>query len=99
MSQAVGVDRPATGAGACGRPMRSRLQQLSFVRVARISALAIVLLATATSAFAANVTAVWDPNPEPNVSGYKLSYGTQSGVYTTTIDVGPVTSWPLTLTP
>ena len=26
-------------------------------------------------------------------------YGTQSGVYTTTIDVGNVTSWPLTLTP
>ena len=31
------------------------------------------------------------------MAGYKLSYGTQTGVYTTTVDVGNVTSGPLTL--
>ena len=53
---------------------------------------------TASTLRAATVTAMWDPNTESDLAGYKLSYGLQSGVYTTTIDVGNVTSWPLTLT-
>ncbi len=44
------------------------------------------------------VTLAWDPNTEPDVAGYEVSYGTQSGVYSTTVDVGSVTSAPLTLT-
>lgn len=40
------------------------------------------------------MTLAWDANTEPDVSGYLLSYGTTSGVYTTTIDVGNVTSFP-----
>ena len=56
-----------------------------------------MLLARSAVVFAAPVTATWDANPESNIAGYKLSYGTQSGVYTTTVDVGNVTSWPLTL--
>jgi hypothetical protein len=38
------------------------------------------------------VTAAWNPNPELNIAGYKLSFGTSSGSYTTTMDVGNVTS-------
>jgi hypothetical protein len=45
------------------------------------------------SAEAGTVTLAWDPNTEPDVSGYLLSYGTTSGVYTTTIDLGNVTSF------
>src|SRR5690242_15650817 len=45
-------------------------------------------------AAAANAaTASWDPNSEPDVVGYKLSYGTQPGVHTVTIDVGNVTTY------
>jgi hypothetical protein len=44
-------------------------------------------------------TASWNPNTEPDLAGYKLSYGTQSGVYTSVIDVGNVTTWSVTLTP
>ena len=38
-------------------------------------------------------TATWDRNSEPDVAGYKLSYGTQSGIHPITIDVGNVTSY------
>src|SRR6516165_10393625 len=55
-------------------------------------------LLTPSTLQAATVTATWNPNPESNIAGYKLSYGTQSGVYTTVIDVGNVTSWALSLT-
>lgn len=33
-------------------------------------------------------TATWDRNPEPDVLGYLLAYGTAPGVYTTQINVG-----------
>ncbi|MFV1995363.1 MAG: immunoglobulin-like domain-containing protein, partial [Verrucomicrobiales bacterium] len=37
---------------------------------------------------ARSVTLAWDANPEPDIAGYRLSYGTQSATYTETIDVG-----------
>ena len=57
----------------------------------------VMLLGSATSSWASTVTATWNPNPETDIAGYKLSYGTSSGNYTTTIDVGNVTSYVLTL--
>jgi IPT/TIG domain-containing protein/VCBS repeat protein len=57
----------------------------------------LTLLSSATELRAATVTATWNPNPEVNIAGYQLSYGTKSGSYTTTIDVGKVTSTTLTL--
>ena len=57
------------------------------------SLIAIVLLLLAPSTLqAATATATWNANPEPDIAGYKLSYGTQSGTYTTVLDVGNVTS-------
>ena len=38
-------------------------------------------------------TASWSPNIETDLAGYKLSYGTQSGVHTVVIDVGKVTTY------
>jgi hypothetical protein len=38
-------------------------------------------------------TATWNSNPEPGVTGYVLSYGTQSGVHPTSITVGNVVSF------
>ena len=41
----------------------------------------------------ASVRLAWDASPESNIVGYRLSYGTASGQYTTTIDVGNVTAF------
>ncbi len=38
-------------------------------------------------------TASWDRNPEPTVTGYRLSYGTQPGVHPTSINVGNVVTF------
>ncbi len=55
-----------------------------------VCALAIVL---GTAVRAHGATATWDRNTEPDVAGYKLSYGTQPGVHTVTIDVRNVTTY------
>jgi len=57
----------------------------------------ILLLASGVSVHAETVTARWDANTEPDIAGYLLSYGAQSHVYTSTINVGNVTSYQLTL--
>src|ERR1700682_5305696 len=45
-------------------------------------------------------TATWNANPEANIAGYILSYGTQPGVHPTSVDVGNVTTHQVTtLTP
>src|SRR5215510_14441644 len=56
------------------------------------------LLAFPTTSHATSVTATWNPNPEPNVAGYQLMYGTASGAYTTIIDVGKVNSYSFSVT-
>jgi IPT/TIG domain len=56
-----------------------------------------LLLLTAATLRAAPVTASWNTNPEPDIAGYKLLYGTASGSYSSTIDVGNVTSYVLSL--
>lgn len=61
---------------------------MSYVRVCLFALFSTVLLASAEAA-----TATWDRNPESFVTGYQLSYGTQSGVHTVTINVGNVTSY------
>src|SRR5579864_5765882 len=68
----------------------------SYPRLLPLLVTALLTVMTSTLE-AANVTATWNQNPEPDIAGYRLSYGTQSGVYSTVVDVGNVTTWPLTL--
>ena len=58
----------------------------------RLRLVFVLALVVATASAVQGATASWDRNPEPNVGGYKLSYGTASGRYDTTIDVGNVTT-------
>ncbi len=47
-----------------------------------------IFLLVASAAFAANVTLGWDRNPEGDIAGYRLYYGTSSRLYTANLDVG-----------
>ena len=55
------------------------------------------LLGTASALQAATVQ--WNPIPNRTSPATSFSYGTQTGVYTTSVDAGNVTTWNLTLTP
>jgi hypothetical protein len=44
-------------------------------------------------AWAANVTLAWDPNTQTGVIGYRIYWGTSSGTYTSSVDVGNVTTY------
>ena len=58
-----------------------------------------VLLVTvlfATTASAASVSLAWDPNKEPEVTGYVVLVGSAPGGTDQTVDVGAQTSWNFT---
>lgn len=57
-------------------------------RRARIVAYATLFLSFAASATAGTLTLGWDPVADPNVVGYRVSYGTTSGNYTASVDCG-----------
>ncbi|HJR61718.1 MAG TPA: FG-GAP-like repeat-containing protein [Vicinamibacterales bacterium] len=57
--------------------------------------LAILFLGIATHVQAQTARLVWDPVPDSAVAGYVVMYGRESGRYTTTVDVGAVSEWPL----
>ena len=52
-----------------------------------------VLGLISSAAIAAQASLAWDANPQPEVAGYMLHYGTVSGAYTNVADVGKVTSY------
>src|SRR2546427_12261921 len=73
------------------RSLASNLCRALFVTCALT---ALCFLAPALSS-AAQVTLAWDPNTEPDLAGYKLYYGTSSGSYQFSVDVGNLTSYTL----
>ena len=50
-------------------------------------------LVCAQAAAADTLTLQWDPNSEPEVTGYLVYIGTQSGIYSQTIDVQNVVTY------
>ncbi len=56
-----------------------------------------LLICSAPELMAATVTVTWNSNAEPDLAGYIVSYGTQSGTHPSSVDVGNVTSCQLTL--
>jgi len=63
-------------------------------RLVTLCGLALILfsLLPTPAQSAETVVLAWDPNPEPNVSGYRLYYGVQSGIYTNRISIAGATS-------
>ena len=57
-----------------------------------------ILLTSVLSPLAhtAEVTVAWNANQESDLAGYNLYYGTSSGVYNHSIDVGLVTQYTIT---
>jgi hypothetical protein len=65
-------------------------------RSRRLSAVLAVALLTglAAGAFAAgnhSVDLEWNPNPEPDIAGYRLMYGIAGGSFSTTVEAGTLT--------
>jgi hypothetical protein len=62
----------------------------SFIRKAVLGAVGALILPLLllSSAQAATVNLAWNRNLEPNVTGYRLYYGTNPGSYTQQINVG-----------
>lgn len=56
----------------------------SLIHLATILFLALI----GNKAIGASVELAWDPNPETDIVGYKLSYGTTPGSYSTTLPAG-----------
>ena len=54
-----------------------------------------MLVLVAETACAGEVTLAWDPNTEADLAGYKIHYGTASGVYGHSVDVGNATAYQL----
>lgn len=76
------------------KPHTSHLQMNLLVAAKTLrtyAASAAALLAMTAGAFAAanqSVTLAWNANPETNIAGYRLRYGTTSGSYPNTVDAG-----------
>ena len=67
-------------------------------RRVRLSSLGIVfaLLLPAAGAHAGSLSVAWDPSPQPDVTNYRVSFGTRAGVYPDSLDVGNQTAWTFT---
>jgi len=48
----------------------------------------VLLLAVGLHAAPVTVTALWQPNTEPDLAGYVVVYGSESGVYSYEVDTG-----------
>ena len=66
---------------------------------AACAALAVLLLGASAAQAQQAVTVSWDRNTDAYTVGYRLDYGTASGNYQWSLDVGNQTTAPLNLTP
>ena len=64
--------------------------------LSRCVAALLILSAVPGCLVAADVTLAWDRNPESDIAGYRLYYGTVSRSYTQVVDVGNVVQRTLT---
>jgi hypothetical protein len=65
-------------------------------RAAILITTALILTSTATVVRAQTATLAWDASADSTVTGYRVSYGTRTGTYSQTLDVGKVTQYTVT---
>ena len=85
--------------GTNGEPCAAeKIRPSRFARIAASAAIAfaLVLGVAIGPALAGQAILSWDANNEPDVSGYKLYYGTATGVYGTPTTVGNVITYTVT---
>ena len=70
--------------GVCGGNVEALLTCLALITTG--------LAAMSQTAAAAAVSLAWNANPETNITGYRVSYGTTSGVYPNVVTVGTSTA-------
>ena len=63
------------------------------LRLLSVVSFACALVCVPARAHAAVVTLAWDPNPEADLAGYIVLFGTQPGRYDRIIEVGNTTTW------
>jgi hypothetical protein len=63
--------------------------------VSRCAFAPLVLIALCRPAAAASMSLAWDSNPEPDIAGYVVHYGTSSGAYAGAVDVGKTTAYTI----
>lgn len=61
----------------------------------KIILICIFLFCCSRVTFAENIIIKWKPNTETDLAGYKLYYGSETENYTTSVDVGNMTSYAL----
>ncbi len=61
---------------------------LTLRRLAAVCAVMLILLTAVSGAQAAQLTLRWNASPETDVAGYVVHYGTRSGQYDQSVDVG-----------
>ena len=66
---------------------------MQLLKSATLIAACLFVLALGQPAKAASLNLAWDPPISGAPAGYVLGYGTQTGVYTTIVNVGPSTSY------
>ena len=74
--------------------MRALSRQLRRVRIVLTTVM--LVACSAVPVAAATVTLSWAPNPEPDIAGYVVHYGTASGQYVSSVDVGNQTAFQFT---
>ena len=73
-----------------------QVRHVSQLVLGRILGASALVLLFAGALQAQSITLAWDPNTESNLSYYVLYYGTASGVYSTNVNVGKVTTYTQT---
>jgi hypothetical protein len=69
---------------------------LSKSRLVSLAMVCAVTLCVTSLAQAQSATLAWDASAEPQVQGYQVWYGTQSGIYSNHVDLGKVTTTQVT---
>ncbi len=73
------------------------ISKIPFLSLLIVGILFISLLGITNNSQAGQATLTWDANTEADLAGYKVYYGTSPSSYNTSINIGNVTTYSLTL--